>query len=193
MADFAELTLAEVVQRVASIEPTPGAGPSLAWTCALAAALVEMVSQVALRKQAAEPSVLEERRDRAAALKEMALSLADSDAAAYQEVLTAQRRRDQPDHAEGVRRALSAAAEPLVLIVETAGEVTRLAADAAAEARGGVRGEAVTAAVLGAAVAQAGISLVELNLGGARNDPRITRVREVVEQADAARTRALEA
>lgn len=191
MAEFAELPLAEVVNRVASIEPTPGAGPSLAWTCALAAALVEMVSLVSLRKQPNQPGVIEQRRDRAASLKQIALSLADRDAAAYGEVLAAQRRRKSPGHAQGVRNALHAAAEPLVEIVEIAGELTRLGADAVTEARGGVRGEALTAAVLSAAVVQAGGSLVELNLAGAPNDPRIARVRDVARQAYAARDRAL--
>ena len=192
MSDFADLPLGEVVQRVASIEPTPGAGPSLAWTCALAAALVEMVSLVSLRKQPERPAAIEERCDRAALLKQVALSLAESDAAAYREVLAVQRRRQDPDHARAVREALHAATEPLVEIVETAGELARLAADAAVEARGGVRGEAVTAAVLGAAVVQAGVSLVQLNLAGVPNDPRLARVAEVAQQADAARDRALE-
>jgi hypothetical protein len=44
MPDFADLSLTEIVDAVASRDPTPGAGPSLAWTCALAAGLVEMVS-----------------------------------------------------------------------------------------------------------------------------------------------------
>jgi formiminotetrahydrofolate cyclodeaminase len=191
MVDFAELSLAEVVQRVASVKPTPGAGPSLAWTGALAAALVEMVSAVSLRQEPAQPSAVEQRRDRAVALRQVALSLADNDAAAYREVLAVQRRRQEPGHAERLREALSAAADPLVAIVEAAGEVTRLAAHAAGEARGGVRGEAMAAAVLGAAVVHAGVPLVELNLGGARDDPRLCRVRRLSEQADAERARAL--
>jgi formiminotetrahydrofolate cyclodeaminase len=191
MVDFAELPWAEVVQRVASVEPTPGAGPSLAWTCSLAAALVEMVSAVSLRKQSQHPSAIVQRLDRAAALREVALSLADTDAAAYREVLSAQRTRHEPGHGERLRQALLAAADPLVAIVEAAGEVTRLAAEAAAEARGGVRGEAMTAAVLGAAVVQAGVPLIELNLAGARDDPRLARVRYLGEEADSDRVRAL--
>ena len=191
MVDFAELPLAEVVQRVASVEPTPGAGPSLAWTCALAAGLVEMVCAVSLHKQPEHPSEIEKRRDRAAALREVALSLADIDAAAYQDVLAVQRRRQEAGHAERLRDALFAAADPLVAIVEAAGEVTRLAADAVAEARGGVRGEATTAAVLGAAVVHAGVPLVELNLAGARDDPRLARVRHLGNEAGSERERAL--
>ncbi|MGH2866602.1 MAG: cyclodeaminase/cyclohydrolase family protein [Solirubrobacteraceae bacterium] len=55
MVGFAELAFAEIVERVAAVDPTPGAGPSLAWTCALAAALVEMVSAVSLGQQPADP------------------------------------------------------------------------------------------------------------------------------------------
>lgn len=185
------MPLAEVVRRVASLEPTPGAGPSLAWTCALAAGLAEMVCAVALRKRPEHPSEIEERRDRAAALRELALSLADVDAAAYRQVLAVQRRRREAGHAQRLSDALQAAADPLVAIVEAAAELTRLAADAAAGARGGVRGEALTAVVLGAAVVDAGVPLVELNLAGARDDPRLARVRHLREQADSERERAL--
>jgi methenyltetrahydrofolate cyclohydrolase len=191
MVDFAELPLAEVLQRVASVEPTPGAGPSLAWTCALAAGLVEMVSAVSLRHQPQGANAIVQRRERAATLREVALSLAETDAAAYRAVIAVQRGREQAGHAARLRDALHAAADPLVAIVEAAGEVTRLAADAIADARGGVRGEAMTAAVLGAAVVHAGAVLVELNLAGARDDPRLAHVRQLGEAADSERERAL--
>jgi formiminotetrahydrofolate cyclodeaminase len=191
MEPFAELSLAEIMDLVASSEPTPGAGPSLAWTCALAAALVEMVSTVSLRKQPQDPGAIEDRRGRAAALRRVALSLADTDAAAYGDVLAVQREREQPDYAHRLRHALHRAADPLVAIVEAAGEVTGLAADAVADARGGVRGEAITATVLGAAVVHAGVPLVELNLAGAGEDPRLDRVRGVRAAAEAKRARAL--
>jgi formiminotetrahydrofolate cyclodeaminase len=191
MVDFAELPLAELLQRVASVEPTPGAGPSLAWTCALAAGLVEMVSAVSLGQEPQGPNAIVQRRDRAATLREVALSLAETDAAAYRAVIAVQQRRKQAGHAARLRDALHAAADPPVAIVEAAGEVTRLAADAIADARGGVRGEAMTAAVLGAAVVHAGAVLVELNLAGARDDPRLARVRQLGEAADSERDRAL--
>ncbi len=188
---LADAALAEMVDRVASAEPTPGAGPSLAWTCAFAAALVEMVCAVSLGQQPDDPSPVEERRARAKELRLGALSLADTDAAAYREVLEVQRRRAEPGHAGRLRGALHAAADPLVAIIESAGEVTRLAADAAGQARGGVRGEAMTAAGLGEAVVQAGIPLVELNLGGERADPRLTRIQLIARDASSDRQRAL--
>ena len=75
------------------------------------------------------------------------------------------------------------AADPLVRIVETAREVSELAAAAVADARGGVRREAITALVLAAGVARGGVPMVELNLASALEDPRRTLVRNAAEAA----------
>lgn len=191
MPDFADLTLKEIVDAVASRDPTPGAGPSLAWTCALAAALVEMVCQVTLGKETGSVEVIEARRDRARALRATALSLADLDAAAYRQVLTVQRRRHETGHPQRLRQALAGAADPLVRIVETAHEVSDLATAAIADARGGVRGEALTALVLATSVARGGVPLVELNLAGDPQDPRRARVRDLAKSAASALDRTL--
>ena len=188
MSEFADLPLNAIVESVAARDPTPGAGPSLAWTCALAAALVEMVSAVTLRKEPESPAAIEARRDGAHALRTTALSLADRDAAAYREVLAVQRRRDEPGHPQRLRQALADAADPLVAIIETARDVATLANGAVADARGGVRGEAITALVLAESVARGGVPLVELNLASDPQDPRRAQVRE----AAAAATHALE-
>jgi methenyltetrahydrofolate cyclohydrolase len=185
MADFADLTLSEVVDSVASRQPTPGAGPSLAWTCALAAALVEMVSAIMLDKDPDDPAAIAARRERAGVLRATALSLADLDAEFYRAVLAVQRRRDDPGHLERLRQALADAADPLVRIVQTAREVSELATAAVTEARGGVRGEAITALVLAESVCRAGVPLVELNLAGAPDDPRRALVRETAAAAAA--------
>lgn len=185
MADFADLTLSEIVDAVASRQPTPGAGPSLAWTCALAAALVEMVTAVMLDKEPDDPAAVTARRARAGVLRAAALSLADLDAEAYRAVLAVQRRRDEPGHPQRLRQALADAADPLVRIVETAREVSELAAAAVADARGAVRGEAITALVLAESVSRGGVPLVELNLAGAPDDPRRALVRDAAAAAAA--------
>ncbi|HTU95123.1 MAG TPA: cyclodeaminase/cyclohydrolase family protein [Solirubrobacteraceae bacterium] len=179
MPDFADLTLAEVMDAVAARDPTPGAGPTLAWTCALAAALVEMVSAVTLRQEPTDPDAVQARRERAEVLRTEALALADRDAAAYARVLAVQRRREEPGHPQRLRQALADAADPLVSIVQTAGEVVELAVAAVGDARGGVRGEAITALVLAEAVARGAVPLVELNLAGAPSDPRWALVSDV--------------
>jgi methenyltetrahydrofolate cyclohydrolase len=182
-----QLRLAEILDRLAAPDPTPGAGPALAWMCALAAALVEMANGVTLRSEAADAGQVSARdRDRAVELRGLALALADADAAAYAAVIAARRDgdRDSPERVQRIRRALSEATDPLVAIVELAGELAALGASAAARARGGVRGEALAAARIGAAVARAGVGLVELNLAGAPEDPRFAGVRAAAARAE---------
>jgi formiminotetrahydrofolate cyclodeaminase len=144
-----------------------------------------------LGKEPECPRAIEARRHRARTLRDSALALADLDAAAYRHVLAVQRRRDAPGHQQRLRQALADAADPLVRIVETAREVSELAVAAVADARGGVRGEAVTALVLAASVARGGVPLVELNLASAPEDPRRTLVRDAAEAAEAALDRTL--
>ena len=184
------MPLTALAGRVASSDPAPGAGPSAAWTCALAAALVEMVSAVALRKDAAAAAAAE-RRERAGSLRAGALALAERDVAAYGALLAVLRRRDEPGHGDRLRTALSDAAEPPLAIAEAAAEVARLAADGASEARGGVRGEALTAAILGEAAARAARALVEMNLAGTPDDPRRARAAELTAAAGRDLARAL--
>ena len=193
MTSLMEQTIATLVRRVASPDPAPGAGPSLAWTCALAAGLVEMISAIELRKEPDDPAAVGARRDRAAALSARALELADEDVAAYSAVIATLERRSEPGHGGRLRSALAQAADPPMALVEVAAELASLAADGAHGARGAVRGEAVTAAVLAEAVARAGVPIIELNLGGARDDPRLARARELADAARAGLDRALAA
>jgi formiminotetrahydrofolate cyclodeaminase len=180
---LADSALAELVGRVASADPAPGAGPSAAWTCALAAALVEMVWGVVPRNDPANAAAAAAQRKSAAALRARALELADEDVRAYSGVLAVLRRRSEPGHGGRLVAALSDAADPPLALAETAGEVTRLAADAAAEARGAVKGEAITAAVLAEAVVRACGRIVDINLGSAPRDARRARARHLAEIA----------
>ena len=169
---LAAAALADLIDRLAADDPAPGAGPAAAWACAMAAALVEMVTAVELRREPADPAAVRARGERAASLRSRALALADLDVAAYTRVLGVLARRDEPGHGGRLREALADAAGPPLEIARTAGEATRLAAEAAAVARGGVRGEAVAAAVLGEAAVRAAVPLVEINLAGHPEDPR---------------------
>lgn len=191
VSGFAGRPFGDLVADVASADPTPGAGPSLAWTCALAAGLVEMVNAVMLRRHPEDPHPLAIDRDRAAAIRRLALSLADIDAEAYGRVIAAQRRRGEPGHGERLRQAFLDAANPLVSIIEAAAELAHLAADATDRARGGVRGEAITAVVLSSAVVDAGVPMVRLNLASAPDDPRLPHVQELSAAVERHRVRAL--
>jgi formiminotetrahydrofolate cyclodeaminase len=175
------MTFEELLNHLGSDRPAPGAGAASAWTCALAAALAEMVAGVVLARGADRPQ-LERRRARARELWSAALRLADEDQAAYRAVI---------DAAPAEKRAaLAAAADPPLAIAEAAAETARLAADSMRDATGPVRGEAATAALLAGAAATAAAGLVELNLAGAPEDPRLARARELAAEA-AERTRSM--
>jgi formiminotetrahydrofolate cyclodeaminase len=149
-----------------------------------------MVLATELRREPGDAPAARRRRDRAATLRAQALALGDTDVSAYRAVLEVRREGDLPGHAARLADALSAAAEPPLAIAAAAAEVTRLAADAGRRARGGVRGEAIAAAVLGESAAAACVALVELNLGGAPGDERVERVRALARGAAADRAQA---
>lgn len=175
------MTFEDQLDDLGSDSPAPGAGAAAAWTCALAAALVEMVAGVVLARGTERPE-LEQRRARARELRSTALRLADEDQAAYRAALAA---------APGdTRAALAAAAAPPLAISEAAVETARLATDSIRDATGPVRGEAATAALLAAAAARAAAGLVELDLAGTPEDPRLPRARRLVEEAAEAAERA---
>jgi formiminotetrahydrofolate cyclodeaminase len=178
-------SLSELLERVASSEPVPGAGPAAAWTCALSASLVEMVCAVMIRREPDEDQARSVRSERASALRVGALALAESDMDAYSDVLAARRQGG----GALLHSALAAAAGPPLAIAEAAAEVAALAADAFADARGGVRGEAATAALLAEGAARGAAGIVAFNLAGEPSDPRCARARELVEAARAARAR----
>jgi formiminotetrahydrofolate cyclodeaminase len=187
---MAESSLSELLARLAGTAPAPGAGSAAAWTCALAAALLEMVLATEVRREPGDAPGARRRRDRAAALRAQALALADTDVAAYRAVLEVKREGDLPGHAARLQDALSAAADPPVAIAEAAAEVARFAADGALRARGGIRGEAIAAVALAEAAAATCVTMVELNLGGAPEDPRLERVRSLARDAASSRGRA---
>ena len=107
---LAAAALADLIDRLAADDPAPGAGPAAAWACAMAAALVEMVTAVELRREPADPAAVRARGERAASLRARALALADLDVAAYTRVLDVLARRDEPGHGGRLREALADAA-----------------------------------------------------------------------------------
>ncbi|MGH2988808.1 MAG: hypothetical protein ACRDMA_02950, partial [Solirubrobacterales bacterium] len=62
---------------------------------------------------------------------------------------------------------------------EASAETVALASASAAEVTGPVRGEAETAALVAGAATRAAARLIELNLAGAPDDPRLARAREL--------------
>jgi formiminotetrahydrofolate cyclodeaminase len=131
----------------------------------------------------------------AKALQTRLMSLAVTDSEAYAGVLEALRPEgdlagDERDIRLGFALA-RAAALPLA-IAEAAADAVELAAHAAEECVGSVRGDVLAAAVLAEAAVRVAVHLVEINLGTRGDDPRVLDVRAVAAQAAEASRRAQE-
>ncbi len=159
---------------LAAPTPAPGGGAATATACALAAALVEMTAAIGGSDEVAA---------RGAAARARAAALADEDAAAYTEVIDAQRAGDGAQ----IAAALSRASDVPLAIAETAAEMGALAADVATSGRASVRGDAIAGALLAEAATAAAARLVEINLADAPGDPRLERARELARSAAEAR------
>jgi methenyltetrahydrofolate cyclohydrolase len=179
---LAEQPLGRFLEEVAEPRPAPGGGTSAACSCALAAALVEMAARLA-RAGGAE---------RARALRQRALELAERELSSYEAVLAAMRLpADDPAREAHVETALSEASGPPLAIAEAAAETAALAVEVARASSPSVRGDAVTGATLAEAAAAAAASLVEINLAGRAGDSAVDRARDARRRAGDARAEAL--
>jgi methenyltetrahydrofolate cyclohydrolase len=164
-------SVADLLAEVAAPTPAPGGGSSAAVACALAAALVEMTGD-----------------ERAAALRERALELAEADLGSYAPVLEAQRLpADDPARAKRLRAALSEASTVPLQLAELGCEVAELAAAAARGGRRSLEGDATAGALLAEAATRAAARLVELNLAEQPEDRRLAAARGCADRAWAAR------
>jgi formiminotetrahydrofolate cyclodeaminase len=114
MKSMAEQTLTEFLAALAAPTPAPGGGAAAAISGATAAALVEMVAGLSLKKSpdGAEAALQQRTAAQMAALRAELLTLADDDANAYNAFIQAMRLPKVEEHERDARsRAMSAAAE----------------------------------------------------------------------------------
>jgi formiminotetrahydrofolate cyclodeaminase len=121
---------------------------------------------------------------RASALRVQLLAAGDADLRSYQPVLEAMRLpAEDPGRDERLAGALSAASEAPLAVVRAAAEITELAASLAASGNASVRGDAIAGAMLAEAAVRAAARLVEINLDGGGDDPRLAEVAELRKRA----------
>jgi methenyltetrahydrofolate cyclohydrolase len=170
-----------VLERVAARTPAPGAGSSLALTCALAAALAEMTARFDRSEGAAA------RVDRARELRAWALQLAEIERHAYEPVLEALRiDRADPEREARLAGARAKASGSPLNIARAGAEVAALAAESAGGGSPHLLGEALAAARLGAGASRAAAELVEINLRDQPEDPRLEEAAALARGAEAA-------
>src|SRR5687768_9648586 len=129
MAGLADQPFKGLLDFVASTDPAPGGGSSAALAAALGAALLHMTSCLELTREAPDPALAEEIPERARALREEALALADREMSSYAPVLDALRLPESdPERAERLGAALTEASRAPVAIAEAAAETAELGA-----------------------------------------------------------------
>ena len=114
MTSFAQQTLAEFLAALAAPTPAPGGGAAAAVSGATAAALVEMVAGLSLKKSpdGADASLQQRTTAQMTTIRGELLTLADDDAKAYDAFIQAMRLPKVEEHERETRgRAISAAAE----------------------------------------------------------------------------------
>ncbi len=150
-----ERSFAEMLAELGDRTPAPGGGAAAAWTGAIAAALLEMAARFA------DDDVM---AARGAELRAQLLQDGERDLESYVPVLAAFRRpREDPSRREELRVALQKASEAPQAMAAAASEIAELAHQVATRIRPAVRGDALTAARLAEAAADAAQQLVELN------------------------------
>ena len=184
--DYAELSLGRFLDMVASREPSPGGGASASVAVALAAALSSMVARFST-EHLTDAGALAEQSEK---LRSEALALARDDAAAYGRVLDANRDSHgvgEKKRWQGVRKALTEAADVPLSVAGIGVEVVGNAARLAEEGNPSLRGDAVAAVALAEAGVRAAAALVEINvMDGAADDGRLSRAADLRATAAAA-------
>jgi formiminotetrahydrofolate cyclodeaminase len=181
-----QVSVTDLLDRLAARQPTPGGGGAAALTVAMAAGLLGMAARFSTEQliDAAGRAAYADR------VRGQVAALAEQDAEAYQAVLAAFALPREPDsdvRRRQIRRTLERAALVPMEIAEAASGIATEAAQLAERGNPNLRGDAFTAATLAAAAARAAAELVRLNvelgeLGGDLAD-RAARAAKVAAQA----------
>ena len=189
---FLDARFERLLDEIAAETPAPGGGSVSALVAAAAAGLVAMAARYSKQRWEGAGDAV----GRAEQLRAHVAPLADADAAAYEEVLTAMRlpRHLEPEvRNEAIGHALSRAADVPLVIAEAAADIAELGALVAENGNPNLRADAVSGVLFAEAAVRAAANLVEVNLGTTDDDERLARARELVTEARVAAARALAA
>jgi formiminotetrahydrofolate cyclodeaminase len=185
-ATYLDLGIEDFLERLAAERRAPGGGSAAALTVALAGALVAMVARSSRGTWNEASGVASQAR----ALVDRVLPLVNADALVWEQASAALEETGAGD--DVLERKLEAAAAVPIRIAEAGADAAALAELAADRGDGAYRADAVAAALLAAAGADAAAHLVAVNLGVQEDDERLVRARASAEAAGDAARRALD-
>ena len=162
------------MSKIASPAPAPASGSATAAVVAAAAALVQKVTRLS-GKQWAEAAEMHERAER---LRLQSEELIEQDSLAYLDFVEAVR------SGQGVAGAQARTIQVPLEIARAAAEVATLAEHAASSGNPKLRADAVVAAMLASAAAEAAAYLVGVNVGETA-DVRVDEARRLAAEASA--------
>lgn len=178
----------ELLEAVASAEPTPGGGSAAALSGAMGAALVAMVGRLTIGKKGYEAAeermraVVRESNEARASL----LALADRDAEAFDGVMAAFKLAKETDEEKAVRsaaiqRAFADAADVPLQVARRAVGLMELALECVEKGNAAAASDAAAAGHVLFAAMEAAIANVEINLASPKDRELAARLRGEVE------------
>ncbi|HLB62366.1 MAG TPA: cyclodeaminase/cyclohydrolase family protein [Actinomycetota bacterium] len=196
MSGFREMTLDGFLERLASSDPTPGGGAVAGAAGAAGAALISMVGRLTVGKKGFEDVTprMQEIVARADAARMSFLDLADRDAAAFDDVMSAMRMRrdsdeEKAERTEAMQRALAAAAEAPLQTARLAVGMMELALEATGSGNPHASSDGSSAAQMLRAAATCAAYNVEINAASIKDAAAAGRLRsetaDLLGQADA--------
>jgi methenyltetrahydrofolate cyclohydrolase len=186
---FLSMPLDDLLEAFSSADPAPGGGGAAVVAVALSASLCAMAARLSARHMPRAQDIVAE----ALALRDGLAPLCDQDAEAYGRVIAAHRLPAGPDPDERrlrVVEALSQANDVPLATMKAAAVLAGRAAQLAEEGNPNLRGDAVVAAVLAGAGAEACAALVRINLVDLPHDHRHVEVRSLLDETVASLQRA---
>lgn len=192
MADLLDSPLRNFLDTLAGKGPSPAGGSAAAIVVAMSAGLVAMVARASEGHWDQAGGVV----GQAETFRARVAPLAQADADAYADAMTALRKRDELEERyrdQQLRAALDRAAEIPLQIAEAGCDLADLAALLVERGNPEVRADAAAAAVFAEAGTRAAAKLVAVNLGASPDDDRVRQAGALIERAAEAAHRALAA